>query len=36
MTDLASSVAPPRPTLSDRAKFYGLWIATATDRKSVV
>jgi branched-chain amino acid transport system permease protein len=29
MTDLASSVAPPRPTLTDRLKFYGIWIATA-------
>ncbi|PZA09389.1 branched-chain amino acid ABC transporter permease [Rhodopseudomonas palustris] len=29
MTDLASSVAPPRPTLSDRVKFYGIWILTA-------
>ncbi|NEW91547.1 branched-chain amino acid ABC transporter permease [Rhodopseudomonas sp. BR0M22] len=29
MTDLASSsVAPPRPTLSDRMKFYGIWILT--------
>ncbi|ABE38815.1 branched-chain amino acid ABC transporter permease [Rhodopseudomonas pseudopalustris] len=29
MTDLASRVAPPRPALSDRLKFYGIWIATA-------
>jgi len=27
MRDLASSVAPPRPALADRLKFYGIWIA---------
>ncbi|WP_322513800.1 branched-chain amino acid ABC transporter permease [Rhodopseudomonas palustris] len=29
MTELASRVAPPRPALSDRLKFYGTWVATA-------
>lgn len=34
MTDLAShapalGAAPPRPTISDRLKFYGMWLATA-------
>ena len=29
MTDLTSSVAPPHPALSEKLKFYGLWVATA-------
>ncbi|MFC0239720.1 branched-chain amino acid ABC transporter permease [Rhodopseudomonas telluris] len=29
MTDLAARVAPPRPGVSDRLKFYGIWIGTA-------
>ncbi|UWU90181.1 branched-chain amino acid ABC transporter permease [Bradyrhizobium sp. CB1015] len=29
MTDLTQSVAPPHPPLSEKLKFYGLWIATA-------
>jgi branched-chain amino acid transport system permease protein len=29
MTDLASNVAPPPPTLTERLKFYGIWIAAA-------
>ncbi|KRR04213.1 ABC transporter permease [Bradyrhizobium jicamae] len=29
MTELASSVAPPNPALSERLKFYGIWIAVA-------
>jgi branched-chain amino acid transport system permease protein len=29
MTDLTSSVAPPHPPLSEKLKFYGLWVATA-------
>ncbi|MCP9627171.1 branched-chain amino acid ABC transporter permease [Rhodopseudomonas palustris] len=29
MTDLAARVAPPRPAVSDRLKFYGTWIGAA-------
>jgi branched-chain amino acid transport system permease protein len=29
MSDLISSVAPPRPVMSEKLKFYGIWIATA-------
>jgi branched-chain amino acid transport system permease protein len=29
MTELTSSVAPPHPALSEKLKFYGIWIAAA-------
>src|SRR6478672_10093519 len=29
MTELTSSVAPPYPALSEKLKFYGIWIVTA-------
>ena len=29
MTELTQSVAPPHPPLSEKLKFYGLWVATA-------
>jgi branched-chain amino acid transport system permease protein len=29
MTELTSSVAPPHPALSEKLKFYGLWVAAA-------
>ena len=29
MTELTSSVAPPYPALSERLKFYGMWVAVA-------
>ena len=29
MTELTSSVAPPYPALSERLKFYGIWVAVA-------
>lgn len=29
MSDIVSRVAPPPPSTGDKAKFYGLWIATA-------
>ncbi len=29
MTELTSSVAPPRPALGEKLNFYGLWVATA-------
>ena len=29
MTELTSSVAPPYPALSEKLKFYGIWVAVA-------
>jgi len=29
MSDIASSNAPPLPSVADKLKFYGLWLATA-------
>ena len=29
MSDLTSSAAPPRPAMTEKLKFYGIWIATA-------
>jgi len=29
MSELTQSVAPPHPPLSEKLKFYGLWVATA-------
>jgi len=29
MTELTSSVAPPHPALSEKLKFYGIWVAVA-------
>lgn len=29
MTDIAATVAPPRPTAATQFKFYGMWIAAA-------
>src|SRR5258705_7913097 len=29
MSELTSSVAPPYPALSEKLKFYGIWIVTA-------
>src|SRR6516165_8256951 len=29
MTELTSRVAPPYPPLSERLKFYGIWVAAA-------
>ena len=29
MSDVTASIAPPLPTVSDRVKFYGMWIAAA-------
>ena len=29
MSELSSSIAPPYPTLSEKLKFYGVWIVTA-------
>src|SRR5262245_13658611 len=29
MSDVISSAAPPRPAMTDKLKFYGMWIAAA-------
>jgi branched-chain amino acid transport system permease protein len=29
MSDIASAVAPPLPSVADKLKFYGLWLVTA-------